>query len=240
MSDGGVYGQRLGDRLYLDNVGTMVTRVLRKTEIAITEIRCDNPKVVMNEPMPREDSFHVALQMRDYPHYESWENGRRAPVTSLRAGDTTFYDLKRNPTTLLDKPFHSICFSLSRAALDALADEADAPRTGDLAYTPGVGVRDPRMMHLGPVVLAAMQKPEHANRLFVEHLTLAIGAHVVQTYGGLAPARRLRQGGLAPWQEKRAKDMIADAPTAIALPSAVCGGRRAEFKDGQTKASQGS
>src|SRR4029077_224445 len=33
--------------------------------------------------------------------------------------------------------------------------------------------------------------------------------HIAQTYGGMRPVSRLVQGGLAPWQERRAKEMIA-------------------------------
>jgi AraC-like DNA-binding protein len=42
--------------------------------------------------------------------------------------------------------------------------------------------------------------------LFVDWTMLALACHIAQTYGGLEtlPAR----GGLAPWQERRAKDII--------------------------------
>jgi AraC-like DNA-binding protein len=38
---------------------------------------------------------------------------------------------------------------------------------------------------------------------------LALGVHIAQTYGGMRPVSRLVRGGLAPWQERRAKEMIA-------------------------------
>ena len=43
----------------------------------------------------------------------------------------------------------------------------------------------------------------------MDHLTSAVAAHVAQTYGGMQPCSRPVQGGLAPWQEKRSKDMLA-------------------------------
>jgi AraC-like DNA-binding protein len=45
--------------------------------------------------------------------------------------------------------------------------------------------------------------------LFVDHVLLAVGVHIAQTYGGMRPVSRLVRGGLAPWQERRAKEMIA-------------------------------
>jgi AraC family transcriptional regulator len=42
-----------------------------------------------------------------------------------RAGESCFYDLKREPRGLLDKPYHTLIFDLPRAALNAIADEQD-------------------------------------------------------------------------------------------------------------------
>jgi AraC-like DNA-binding protein len=208
MTAAGAYGERFAERFRLENVPSFVTRTLRQAELAVTEIRDDDPVQRMSESIPREDAFLVAVMMRDFPAHEYWEDGKKAPVSSLWSGDTVLYDLKRDPVVLLDKPFHSIHFYLPRAAFDALADEADARRIGDLVYQPGAGIRDPRMAHLGTVVQAAMERPEQASRLFVEHLILAVGVHVAQTYGGFAEPKRPPQGGLASWQEKRAKDFL--------------------------------
>lgn len=40
-------------------------------------------------------------------------------------------------------------------------------------------------------------------------LMLAVGIYVAQTYGGMRPVLRPVRRGLAPWQERRAKEMIA-------------------------------
>jgi hypothetical protein len=47
-------------------------------------------------------------------------------VDARRAGwRECFYDLKREPRSLLDKPYHALISYLPRAALDAIADEQD-------------------------------------------------------------------------------------------------------------------
>ena len=84
-SDG--YGQRLGERLRVESAPAIVTRALRKADIAVTEIRCDDPLPGMTGSIQREDAFLVGLQLRDFPHHEYWEDGQRAPVCDLRAGD---------------------------------------------------------------------------------------------------------------------------------------------------------
>ena len=65
-SDG--YGQRLGERLRVENAPAIVTRALRKADIAVTEIRCDDPLPGMTGSIQREDAFLVGLQLRDFPH----------------------------------------------------------------------------------------------------------------------------------------------------------------------------
>jgi AraC family transcriptional regulator len=202
------YGQRLGERFRVDNAPAIVTRALRKADIAVTEVRCDNPLSEMSGSIQREDAFLVALQLRDVPNRQYWEDGRRASVCDLRVGESCFHHLERDPTALLDKPYHSLFFYLPRAALDAIADEANAPRIRDLSYKPGVGVNDVTISNLGSVLRPALSHPDQANRLFLDHVLLAVGGHVTQTYGGMRPVSGLVRGGLAPWQERRAMEMI--------------------------------
>jgi len=174
------YGQRLGERLRVENAPAIVTRALRTADMAVTEIRCDNPLPEMSGSIQQEDAFLVALLLRDFPHHEYWEDGRRAPVCDLRAGEIIFWDLKRDPAGLFDKPHHSLGFYLPRAALDAIADDAHAPRINDLSYGPAAGasVNDVTISNLGSLLRPALSHPDQANRLFVDNVMLALGAHM--------------------------------------------------------------
>jgi AraC family transcriptional regulator len=70
-------------------------------------------------------------------------------------------------------------------------------------------VSDATIARLGGTILPALSHPDQANRLFVDHVTLAIGVHVAQTYGGMQPVSRPVRGGQAPWQERRAKELLS-------------------------------
>jgi AraC family transcriptional regulator len=136
----------------------------------------------------------------------------------LRAGESCLYDLKRNLAVLLDKPYHSLAFYLPRTALDAIADDANAPRIRDLRYEPGAGVNDVMISGLGSLLLPALSHPDQANPLFVEHVLLAVGVHIAQTYGGMRPMSLPARGGLAPWQERRATEILrANIKRGVAL-----------------------
>jgi AraC family transcriptional regulator len=102
--------------------------------------------------------------------------------------------------------------------MDAIADDANAPRIGDLSYEPGAGVNDVTISSLGSLLLPALRHPDQANRLFVDHVLLAVGVHVAQTYGGMRPGSRPARGGLAPWQERRAREILrANIKRGVAL-----------------------
>jgi AraC family transcriptional regulator len=202
------YGQRLGEALRVENGPAIVTRALRTAEIAVTEIRCDKPLREKRGPLQREDAFLVTLHLSASRNREYWEDGRRVSVCDLRAGESCFHDLKRDPTAFSDKALHSLVFYLPRAALDAIADDANAPRIGDLSYQPGAGVNDLAISALGSLLLPFLRHSDQANPLFVDHVLLAVGVHVAQTYGGMRPMSRPAQGGLAPWQERRAREIF--------------------------------
>ncbi len=129
-------------------------------------------------------------------------------MCDLRVGESCLYDLKRAPTALLDKPYHSLAFYLPRAALDAIAEDANAPPIRDLNYKPGAGVNGVTISSLGNLILPALSHPDQANPLFVDHVLLAVGVHIAQTYGGMRPMSRPARGGLAPWQERRAREFL--------------------------------
>jgi AraC-like DNA-binding protein len=202
------YGQRLAERLRAEQAHAIFTRVLRTADMAITETRCDDPVVGLSHSIQREDAYLVALTLRDFPNRQYWEDGRQMPVCDLRIGQVDFHDLKRDPVAVLDKPYHNLFFYLPRCALDAIAEDADAPRIGELNHEP-VAIDDATIFNLGQAVLPALSRPDQVNQLFVEHVLLALGIHVAHTYGGMRPLAPPIRGGLAAWQVKRAKEILS-------------------------------
>ena len=218
MTQAGVYGQRLGRPLNSSDAPVLITRTLRSAALAVTEVRNDDPKPEFSGALPAEDAYLVSLKIRDYPECECWENGRFVTKADVRAGATYLYDLKRDPRYVIDKPFHSLFFYLPRSALDDIGRQSGASRVGELGYAPGVGHDDGTIRHIGAALQEGVRRPGEANQLFVDHMMLALTAHVAQTYGGLKPATELSRSGLAPWQVKRACDRLeSDLAGKIAL-----------------------
>ena len=208
MTPAGAFGQRLGQPLNLKDAPSLITRSLRSAELAVVETRDDNPVQGLCGALPSDDAFLVSLKFRDYLDCECWERGRCVIKTDIRAGATYLYDLKRDPRYVIDKPFHSLFFYLPRSALDGLTEQSRTSRVGQLACELGVGHDDAIVRHIGASLLQGLRRPDETNQLFVDHMMLALTAHVAQTYGGLQRSAELARGGLAPWQAKRACERL--------------------------------
>ena len=219
------FGERLATRLRAEEARTIVTRILRTADMAVTETRCDDPIPGLSHPIQREDAYLVALTLRDFPRRKYWQDGRQMPVCDLRLGQVDLHDLKCGPVALLDQPYHDLFFYIPRNAFDAIADDSDAARIGDLNHSP-VAFDDATIAHLGWAALPAVRNPEQANQLFLDHVFLALGTYVAQRYGGLRPPSRPVAGGLAPWQVKRAKEIFSaklDNSVALKEVARECG-----------------
>ncbi|OAF18602.1 helix-turn-helix domain-containing protein [Bradyrhizobium neotropicale] len=209
MTRAGAYGQKLGQFLHLkDAPPSLVTRSLRSTELAVTETRNDNPVSGLSGSLAAEDAFLVSLKLHDYPACELWERGKCLMTADVRAGTTYLYDLKRDPRYVIDKPFHSLFFYIPRSALDGISEQSGRPRVDELDCRTGVGHDDAIVRHIGASLQQGLRRPGEANQLFIDHMMLALTAHVAQTYGGLHRAAEPSRGGLAPWQVKRACDRL--------------------------------
>ncbi len=209
MSQASAFGRSLGQVLHLkDAPPSLITRSLRGMEFAVTETRDDNPVPGLSGSFTLEDAFLVSLKLHDFPDCELWENGKCVMKADVPAGATYLYDLKHDPRYVIDKPFHSLFFYLPRSALDGLTEQSRTPRVGQLACELGVGHDDAIVRHIGASLQQGLRRPDETNQLFIDHMMLALTAHVAQTYGGLRRSAELARGGLAPWQAKRACERL--------------------------------
>ena len=209
MIQAGAYGQRLGEFLHLkDEPPLLVTRAMSGAEIAVTETRDDNPVSRLSGTLKSEDAYLISLKLRDYPDCELWERGTYTMKADVRAGATYLYDLRRDPRYLINKPFHSISFIYrvlhSTALLSNLARRASAacPAQREFCYDDAV------IRHISASLCQGMRRPDEVNQLFIDHMMLALTAHVARVYGNLPLGTERIRGSLAPWQMKRACERI--------------------------------
>jgi AraC-like DNA-binding protein len=186
----------------------------------------------MSEPLPAEDAFLIHYNLRACPDHELWIDNHSIGKCTFGAGETAIHDLKQPPRALVHTPMGSMMFYLSRKLLNEIADESNVARISGLYLKPGLSVVDPIVRHISRALYAAMQQPDLAAPLFVEHVTLALAAHVAETYGGMRKTRADAHGGLSPWQEQRAKEMLSshlDGDISLQALAAECGISRGHF-----------
>jgi AraC-like DNA-binding protein len=63
--------------------------------------------------------------------------------------------------------------------------------------------------HLPAALLPAMRKPQEAHTLFLDYVALSLTAHMAYAYGAVNATAGVPRGGLAPWQERRAKELMS-------------------------------
>jgi hypothetical protein len=106
-SDG--YGEAFERRLNARASG-FVMRSLPRVQLAVTELRYEDPQFIVSTPPAEEDAFVVGVHLKLFERYQYWENGKAAAPSTLRPGEAIIYHLKRRPTFHLNSAFHSVHF----------------------------------------------------------------------------------------------------------------------------------
>lgn len=207
--------------LHLRSAPTLTSSAC-KSGMGFVEIRGVRADVGVSERL-RDDAFLVAVQLKDCPDFDLYVDDRLFRHHGHHAGavaiydlrSTLVYDLRTQRTGGVRDSFHAIDFYLPSRALDALADDSGSPRISELCHQPGMPLKD----SVAHALLRSIQPtlavpPRERNELFVDHVAMALAAHVAYTYGGMRPRPVASIGSLAPWQERRAKDLLAANLTA--------------------------
>jgi AraC family transcriptional regulator len=186
---------------------TIKARPLRKSLVEfsrITSQRTDNGTV----PNPIADAFLVALELQPLPEFEIRLDGRHHLKPETKADNFSLVNFNAELVADMNVPFDSVHMYFTRAALNAISVEQGGREVDTLDLSFLNAYDDEIVRSLGRCLLPAFEHPERANRLFMDHIAAALLAHMVQAYGGLATAPPLVRGGLAPWQVRRAKEML--------------------------------
>jgi AraC family transcriptional regulator len=184
-------------------------RLLRKPSLFVTEIWSGHRDLIVRGTVPRDDAYLVTLHLRDRPPGEMIAEGRSVEAKGFHAGNAGLVDLRMRLHSEYAGPFHYVSFYLTRKALDLVADEAGRPRIVDLRHRTGAGFSDPVIRHLLLSLRPALAaNPDESSPLYADLVAQAFATHMATTYGDLRLPSSIVRGGLAPWQERRAKELL--------------------------------
>lgn len=202
----GFYGRRLSEHLGME--GDCLLRIERERQLALamTRLTCSRFVRERTEPIPSEPAFSILHQLGDLDRHSCWLAGRPRYSGSFGAGTVSVINLMDNPQCEFKGPFDAVQYYVPRTALDEFAREHGAAPVSTLKWSRDQ--RDPFLSTLSNVLLSAVEQDPSTNQLFIDQIGLSLVAHFAQTYGGMRPRDRASGGGLAPWQERRAKDIM--------------------------------
>lgn len=184
----------------------------------------------VSDTFGRTDALLCVLQLHDFPAANGWREGRHFRHPVLQRDSFVMLDLRETWQTEVAAPFDNIHLNITRQILAETAETCGgAP---DLDFESFVPFEDETLRHLALSVMPALRRPTEISALFVAHLASAAALHLLEKYGTRGARFRGAGGGLAPWQARRARDLIRehlDADIDLKTLAASCGLSPAHF-----------
>jgi AraC family transcriptional regulator len=224
------YGRLLSKRFGILNVPTFVTSVSRGAAITFTRLRLDCAgRTFDNIPAEEAYSFHVNFLKRE--SFSAFRKARVAERYFLGEGDATMLDCSEASTVTMHSALDTVRLYVPRLTLQDFVREEFGSSDVHLK-SPQQVIRDPVLYHLGACLSALLEHPEENNSLLVDHIALSLQSHLYQTYSATPAWTPKASGGLAPWQESRAKEAMdanLDKEITIAQLACDCGLSTSQF-----------
>jgi AraC family transcriptional regulator len=210
----GLFGKRLGDHSGMVSRSLLQVSKDNRLALAVTRLTCKRQDRDMTASIAPEAAFSVSYRLADVDELEFWSDGRRRYVRGFGAGTINAIDLSDDPRSRISGTVDTLQFYMRKEALDEIAAERGARPIKTLRSAPDTA--DPVMGALCQMLMAAPPELVQTNQFFVDQIAMSLLTYFAETYGGMRPPAPSRIGGLAPWQERRAHE-IMQARIAIKL-----------------------
>jgi AraC-like DNA-binding protein len=224
------YGELLNKRFGIPNPPTFVTNVSRGAAITFSRLRLDCAgRTFDNIPAEEAYSFHVNFLKRE--SFSAFRKARLAERYFLGEGDAMMLDCSEASTVTMHSALDTVRLYVPRLTLQDFVREEYG--SGEVHLKPPQQVmRDPILYHLGACLSALLERPEENNSLLVDYIALSLQSHIYQTCSTTPAWNPKARGGLAPWQERRAKEAMdsgLDKEITIARLAYDCGLSASQF-----------
>jgi AraC-like DNA-binding protein len=155
-----------------------------------------------------EDAYIAHILLRPTPVYaQLWVDGHEHPLL-LNPGGVMLAHMENQPSIRFHADFQFLRCWIAKETLDEMAEETFGRASPGLRR-PEFGTVDPVLFHLSAAIVPLLSRGALSDQLLVDQLAVALHNRLAASYSG-APIdlRSESRGGLAPWQERRAKDFI--------------------------------
>src|SRR5580700_3560374 len=184
---------RLAEAMYLKDSPKAEVRLSERASFSFGRFQSSEGLPEIARPVVGERGYIVALQLKAIPFIEQFLGNKKVSSGSYPIGGVSAIDLQEEPAVLLPNPFDALVLFVTQAALDEISYAHRTPRVERLVWPQGAF--DPVVHHLGQTLLATLEQPHQAPKIFLDHVLQAIHCHFVCSYGGARISDSQFRGG---------------------------------------------
>jgi AraC family transcriptional regulator len=220
------YGEQMAKYFRLPNARSLIIAGASQPQLAITRLVSDAGLPERTSSIPPEKAFVVSVHLTPQGDHgcDIWVDDRHSLIKEWPSGGVAIYDLESNPQVRNRGPVDWAHFHVPRALLDSFADEADTTRIRTLACLHGTV--DTVLHKLTEIVLPSFEPGRAFSELFLDYFRLLFFTHIAHAYAPSFKSGKGHRAGLAPWQRRRAAELVAghlDGSMRLATLAGECG-----------------
>ena len=194
--------------IQLDGKSSVPSRF--RTPGSFTILRLQSPaglpdRITKLSPVP---ALLVSTSIKSLPasSYQVWTSDKLIPTSIVHPFRSNVIDFDSQPSCWAGRPFDYVHYSVPRKGLDDIGEDLGFGRVVD--YRLAVLEDDLVVAQITKSVLPFLGRSDPPSVLALDQFSLILGAHLIQKYGVLQKAARYSKGGLAPWQKRRASELL--------------------------------
>ena len=153
----------------------------------------------------------VSICLKSLPthSYQVWVADKLVPThRSFLRFQSNVIDFDSEPSCWAGKAFDYVHYTMPRAELDDIAADFGFGRVSN--YRLSVVEDDLVLAQMTRSILPFIGRSDGPSLLALDQFSLILGAHLLQRYGVLQRFGKFSKGGLAPWQKRRAMEMLRE------------------------------
>jgi AraC-like DNA-binding protein len=141
--------------------------------------------------------------------YQVWVADKPVPThRSFLRFQSNVIDLDSKPSCWAGKAFDYVHYTIPQVELDDIAADFGFGRVN--SYRLSVVEDDLVLAQMTRSILPFIGRRDGPSLLALDRFSLILGAHLLQRYGVLQKIGKVSKGGLAPWQRRRAEELLSE------------------------------
>jgi AraC family transcriptional regulator len=162
-------------------------------------------RITKLSPVP---ALLVSISLKSLPSssYQVWSADRLVPTSTVHSFRSNVIDFDSQPRCWAGSAFDYIHYCVPRKGLDDIAEDIGFGRVSD--YRLAVLEDDLVVAQITKSILPLLGRGDSLSVLALDQFSLILGAHLLQHYGVLQKTAGGSKGGLAPWQKRRASELL--------------------------------